>query len=107
MNLPLGVGGLARLAKVVDGDVCAVLRKANGDRLADARRAAGDENVLALEPSHAFRGGRCGDGAWHGIPLLDFGSSAVQGGHMDCVSEGPAAVTSRAWSAGCSSAASR
>src|SRR5437588_260328 len=65
VDLLLGVGGLARLAEVVDGDVSAVLREANGNRLADARRAAGHENVLALEPSHGFRGGRRGGGGWH------------------------------------------
>ena len=52
VDLLLGVAGLVGLAQVVDRDVRAVLGEADRDRLADSRRAAGDEHVLALQPGH-------------------------------------------------------
>jgi len=58
VDLLLGVGGLLRVAQVVDGDVGAVGGEPHGDRLADAGAAAGDEHVLALESSHSVLLGR-------------------------------------------------
>src|SRR5271154_3717303 len=91
-NLLLGAGGLVRLAEVVDRYVGTVLGETNGDRLADARRAAGYEHVLALEPKYAFPGGRVGDCVWHGHPPPGFRSSG-QRPHADCVSRRTPGVT--------------
>src|SRR5271154_7617840 len=85
-NLLLGAGGLVRLAEVVDRYVGTVLGEPNGDRLADARRASGYEHVLALEPSHAFRGGRVGDCVWHGHLLLVSAHRPSRRPRGDCVS---------------------
>src|SRR5262249_61115489 len=49
VHLLLGLVRLVAAAEVVDRDVGAALGEANGDRLADPRGAAGDEDVLALE----------------------------------------------------------
>jgi hypothetical protein len=52
LNLLLGVYRLPRNAQVVDRDIRAVLGELDRDRLADTRRAAGDENALALQTRH-------------------------------------------------------
>ena len=70
MHSLLGVGGLVGLAQVVDCDVGAELGEADGDRLADARAAAGDEDVLALQPGHGLGRGDGGSGGRHGCVLL-------------------------------------
>src|SRR3954471_9810707 len=55
-DLDAVLDGLLRLlralgrADVVDGDVDAFLAQPDGDRLADARAAAGDQCLLALQP---------------------------------------------------------
>jgi hypothetical protein len=76
VNLLLGVLGLLGLTQIVDGDVCAVLGEADGDRLADTRCPAGDEDVLALESSHAF-GRCCWGGCGHSFLLVDGWSRPV------------------------------
>jgi hypothetical protein len=61
VHLLLRAGRFARHAQVVDRNVGAVLCEPDGDRLADARGSAGDENVLALQTAHSLgRRLRCG-----------------------------------------------
>ena len=43
---------LLRAAAIVDGDVRAFGRESDGDRLPDARRRAGDQDILAFQFSH-------------------------------------------------------
>ena len=57
VDLLLGLARLLGLAEVVDRDVGAVLGEAHGDRLPDARAAARDQDVLALQARHGRRGG--------------------------------------------------
>jgi hypothetical protein len=49
VDLLLGRRGLVGRREIVDGDVGPVRGEADGDRLADAGRAARDEDVLALQ----------------------------------------------------------
>ena len=58
------------LAQVVDGDVCAVLAKRTAIAWPMPEVPARDEDVLALEPSHALRRGRVGDESGMGSSLL-------------------------------------
>ena len=68
VDLLLGLARLLGLLEVVDRDVGAVLGEAHRDRLADAGRSAGDQDVLALQAAHALgRRLRCGD--CHGVLL--------------------------------------
>ena len=72
------LGRLVRRRQVVDRDVGAVLGEAHGDRLADARGAAGDEDVLALDAGHALGAGPTWCGCHQG--LLVGGCGAVPDG---------------------------
>ena len=54
VHLLLGLLRLLGLAQVVDRDVRAVLGEAHRDRLPDARAAARDEHVLALQAAEAL-----------------------------------------------------
>jgi hypothetical protein len=65
VHLLFGLGGLLRLAQVVDRHVCSVLGESNRHCLADSGGAASDQDAFALDTRHRFAPRRRGDRIWH------------------------------------------